>query len=174
MFNDKFGLTQAVLDGRKTMTRRIEKSPRYHVGEEVAIAQCYADIADYSPQDPVALDTANGLDDFYYHDYKSEKGWNNKMFTKAEYMPHCIKITNVCVERLQDISDDDCICEGVKYRPSVRGYVVDGMYFSRAKHMLRTFITAKAAFAALIDKISGKGTWDSNPWVFVYEFELVK
>lgn len=30
------------------------------------------------------------------------------------------------------------------------------------------------AFAALIDKISGKGTWDSNPWVFVYEFELIK
>ena len=29
------------------------------------------------------------------------------------------------------------------------------------------------AFAALIDKVSGKGTWKSNPWVFVYEFELM-
>lgn len=27
---------------------------------------------------------------------------------------------------------------------------------------------------ALIDKVCGKGTWDSDPWVFVYEFELVK
>lgn len=30
------------------------------------------------------------------------------------------------------------------------------------------------AYAALIDKISGKGTWEGNPWVFVYDFELVK
>lgn len=36
MFNDKFGLTQAVLDGRKTMTRRIIKCPRTFRGEWVA------------------------------------------------------------------------------------------------------------------------------------------
>ena len=35
-------------------------------------------------------------------------------------------------------------------------------------------LTPITAFAALIDRISGKGTWKSNPWVFVYEFELVK
>lgn len=29
------------------------------------------------------------------------------------------------------------------------------------------------AFAVLIDKVSGKGTWESNPYVFVYDFELV-
>ena len=34
--------------------------------------------------------------------------------------------------------------------------------------------TPREAYAALIDKISGKGTWASNPYVFVYEFELVK
>lgn len=28
--------------------------------------------------------------------------------------------------------------------------------------------------AELIDKVSGRGTWDLNPWVVVYEFELVK
>lgn len=37
-----------------------------------------------------------------------------------------------------------------------------------------TFFTPRKAFAALIDKVSGKETWNSNPWVFVYEFELVK
>lgn len=34
--------------------------------------------------------------------------------------------------------------------------------------------TPRKAFAALIDKVSGKGTWDKNPLVFVYEFELIK
>ena len=37
-----------------------------------------------------------------------------------------------------------------------------------------TYSTPQYAYAALIDKVSGKGTWKSNPWVFVYEFELVK
>lgn len=35
------------------------------------------------------------------------------------------------------------------------------------------FDTPREAFAALIDKVSGKGTWESNPYVFVYEFELI-
>lgn len=45
-FNDKFGLTQAVLDGRKTMTRRIIKCPRTFKGEWVAgfnIHRCHSD-----------------------------------------------------------------------------------------------------------------------------------
>jgi hypothetical protein len=36
------------------------------------------------------------------------------------------------------------------------------------------YLTPRQAFAALIDKVSGKGTWESNPYVFVYEFELEK
>lgn len=32
------------------------------------------------------------------------------------------------------------------------------------------YLTAKEAYAALIDAISGKGTWESNPWTFVYNF----
>ena len=82
-----------------------------------------------------------------------------------------IRITNVRVERLQDISDEDCLregviedCPGVQYSfPTEIGYC--GQY---------PFETPREAFAALIDRLSGKGTWKSNPWVFVYEFELVK
>lgn len=41
-------------------------------------------------------------------------------------------------------------------------------------NMLKVIITElDNAYSALIDKISGKGTWDANPFVFVYEFELV-
>lgn len=36
------------------------------------------------------------------------------------------------------------------------------------------FDTPREAFAALIDKVSGKGTWESNPYVWAYEFELMK
>lgn len=38
----------------------------------------------------------------------------------------------------------------------------------------KIYKNAKLAYADLIDHISGKGTWASNPYVFVYEFELIK
>lgn len=40
--------------------------------------------------------------------------------------------------------------------------------------LLKSFCTPQGAYSYLIDKISGKGTWERNPYVFVYDFELVK
>jgi len=187
MFNDKYGLTQAVLEGRKTITRRsipkkllesielyahgneeelrhrLLANSSYQVGEVVAIAQAYKDI----------------YNDIYsaYHIglYGRTAGWTNKMFVRTESMPHHIKITNIRVERLQDISDEDYLREGIykkklEYTPS--GYNPNRMYYT-FDGIGYCFNDANNAFAALIDKVSGKGTWDSNPMVWVYEFELV-
>lgn len=41
------------------------------------------------------------------------------------------------------------------------------------KTQTRRFPSPRYAYASLIDKISGKGTWDSNPYVFAYDFELL-
>ena len=186
MFNDKFGLTQAVLDGRKTITRRVCKDqqwsksdilalnydkltlmtpPNYLINEVVAIAQAYKDIYE-----------KRGFDMHDPFTFVSESaGWTNKMFVKAELMPHHIKITNIRVEHLQDISDEDCLREGIykkklEYTPS--GYKPNRMYYT-FDGIGYCFNDARDAFAALIDKVSGRGTWESNPLVWVYEFELV-
>ena len=205
MFNDKYGLTQAVLEGRKTQTRRILSptiffqrlttcegwsnedirawerscnrqlyeaqgymlqqmldyalsSSRYKVGEVVAMAQKYKDIA---------LDMSVEL----AAELIKQPGWKNKMFVKADLMPHRIRITNIRVERLQDISEEDCIAEGIWKAHNVGLEGVTYWYHGLANSSFRT---AKEAYAALIDKISGKGTWKINPWVFVYDFELIK
>lgn len=179
MFNDKYGLTQAVLDGRKTMTRReipvsiinefghnkfsdksaeLIQNSLYQVGEVVAIAQSYDVVDDILPYRMWSIET--------YRQIQNTPGWKNKMFVKADLMPHHIRITNIRVERLQDISDYDCLREGI---------IPDG-YFLYTFGKLgdnKSYETPKTAFAALIDKVSGKGTWESNPWVFVYEFEKV-
>lgn len=165
MFNDKYGLTKAVLEGRKTMTRRIAKAwtrpdgtlsgwmpSKYKVGEVVAVAQNYKD-AGFNCLGPMQC-----------------PGYFNKMFVKAGLMPHHIRITKVRVERLQDISDEDCRKEGIDY---VGGYS-ESYYFGHGVGNIRLGNSPREAFAALIDKISGKGIFESNPWVFVYEFELVK
>ena len=193
MFNDKYGLTQAVLEGRKTMTRRLvpksalwsyptdtdlrvdmRKAP-YKVGEVVAIAQSYKDVYNSgypvdSRYDPFRTAYSVGV-------LENKKGWNNKMFVRADIMPRRIKITNIKVERLQDISDEDILREGVlQSADGYDFYTFDG-WVKRAKgEELPTQIYTKnrrEAFAALINKVSGKGTWDSNPWVFAYEFELI-
>lgn len=172
LFNDKFCLTQAVLDGTKTMTRRLirdnvplgnweetEKHLPYKVGEVVAIAQSYKDIypnADFEMIDGKFI--------------TESAGWNNKMFVKADLLPHHIKITDVKVECLRDISDEDILKEGVWQYPKLRAYHV-----SKATGFAPdvAFLTAREAFAYLIDRISGRGTWKSNPWVVAYEFKLI-
>ena len=194
MFNDKYGLTQAVLEGRKTMTRRVANAwerqdgtlsgwmpGAYKEGEEVAVAQKYIDLKDCD-----AFYECMHKDDPYMplECIKGEKGAYNKMFVKAAWMPHRIKITNIKVERLQDISEEDALREGVQMfdTPEGKVYVAGGVYVGEdarlkiAKGMInlaKPFGTAREAFAVLIDKVSGKGTWESNPWVFVYEFELL-
>lgn len=185
MFNDRYGLTKAVLEGRKTTTRRLAekelvedencelrwkgkfKPARFTVGEVVAVAQRYCDIykgARVSYQDELTWDIP------MFH-----PGWNNKMFVQADRMPNHIRITDVRVERLQDISEEDCLREGIKEESNFPHKKSYPFYFDGGKKGWDNhFSTPRKAFAALIDKVSGKGTWQSNPWVFVYEFELVK
>ena len=119
MFNDKYGLTQAVLDGRKTMTRRIsedqirnsifcksgyesihgyEIKPKYKVGEVVAIAQSYMDVDRFHRKGKNAA-YLEYLDSIL-PELKLYPGWGNKMFAKADLMPHHIEITGIKVERL--------------------------------------------------------------------------
>lgn len=197
MFNDRYGLTQAVIEGRKTMTRRLvpwalteqwmefvsdapsvggvyvhesekefyeREAPRYKVGEVVAVAQSYNEVVREFTSLALVL------------------GSTNKMFVKAELMPHRIRITGIKCERLQDISDADCMKEGVV--GGIIGYYVPGIKckdWSKESYVdtedgrtWKLFPTPREAFASLIDKVSGLGAWQRNPWVVAYEFELVK
>lgn len=184
MFNDRYGLTQAVIEGRKTMTRRLinlnstsdvqvrifagyvqiigrsgnvcaEKKLPYKVGEIVAVAQSYNEV--------VREFTSLAL----------VPGSTNKMFVKAELMPHQINITGIKCERLYDISEADCLKEGVRVE-FVRNDVPRYYYLDFKRQIKVWFDTPREAFASLIDKVSGLGAWQRNPWVVAYEFELVK
>lgn len=198
MFNDAFCLTQAVLSGTKTMTRRLLKVPKtcngtevcgfnvltnslgiqcvdlldfdghvldswkphYEVGEVMAIAQCYKDLYPNADFEMVG----NGF-------MTESAGWNNKMFVRANLMKRHIRITDVKVEQLQDISDDDIMREGVWqfYNNKNLFYVSKNIGYAPDV----AFLSAREAFWYLIDNISGKGTWESNPWVVAYEFKLI-
>jgi hypothetical protein len=207
VFNDRYGLTDAVIEGRKTMTRRLvsdrlweiwtnyddfcnsviggiardgtsvsreyyhecdffKDKCRHKVGEVVAVAQSYEQVYRQGNMD---------ADDAIIRGLKYDPGMYNKMYVRAALMPHQIRITGIRCERLQDISDEDCMKEGVVdvtyFKTGGRPYEL----FALPGHEYEeTFNTPRRAFAALIDKVSGRGTWDRNPWVVAYEFELVK
>ena len=212
MFNDKCGLTDAVLQGRKTMTRRavclpeywhgmwvwsfaFDKqscslrlydadnllmedpdtgecayvNPHYKTGEVVAVAQSYKSCGytnEWVVQHVRPNSNANYNDPFE----KKYPGWNNKIFVRADLMPRQIRITDVKVEMVQSISEEDCMKEGISEMRTGYGYEYKGKYciaYCRFPHI-------KDAFADLFDEVSGKALWKLNPYVFAYTFELVK
>lgn len=235
MFNDKYGLTETVLEGKKTQTRRIikghtyvnpfailcqgklrvneihkmEEISRYAVGEILAVAQSYEDlnkeyISNFNCElvengvikstgtpinidDPVSDSPINYWGDEptkmcssckkqedcfeKYFRWIGVPSFENKMFVKAEFMLHQIRITGIRIQRLQDISDEDCLKEGIK-----KSWWMDssGKYLYGFGENEDKWESPREAYAALIDRISGKGTWEKNPWVFVYDFEIVK
>ena len=209
MFNDRFGLTETVLAGRKTMTRRIigqyievdwnrrgvvqlpvggfehdvlfmdvrqilpdagrsdysapkKYQPKYERGEIIAVAQSYHELNKRGFIAP----------EWCEHSCEDSAGYENKMFVRADLMPHRIRITDIQLQRLNNISDEDCIREGI-----TKGDFKDfpqQMYFPyKGCKDTEVMWTPQGAFSILIDKICGKGTWDSNPWVYVYTFELL-
>lgn len=214
MFSDRYGLTEAVLTGNKTMTRRIVRCPKtfrgvsdveleYHrrlgsdiwydcvvcdadghelgqlplpfeVGDVVAVAQRYEndDVLTFNAYDGEGHPRIDGHK--RHQEMLKSQGYRNKMFVRADLMPHRIRITDLWFERLQDISDEDAMREGI--RQSVVEYddkkIVQWTYFG--EKITTWFDSPRAAFAALIDRICGRGTWQSNPWVVAYEFELIQ
>lgn len=100
--------------------------------------------------------------------------WKPSIHMPKKYARIFLKVTNVRVERLQDIYDKDCIKEGVRelgncippnYDINAKQYYINNSFYK----------TKKDAFKGLWNSIAKDGyRWEDNPYVFVYEFERVK
>ena len=206
LFNSRYGLETAVIDRRKTMTRREVKLPDgmkpddvwnpvmgidekgrvyftvdcvdgkqrdiyplYQIGEVVAVGQTY-ERAGWKPDTLLeAHFVENGIRQVGDLPISQLPGWRNKMFTYPTMMPWQVQMTDLWFEHLQEISDEDCLREGVERW--LDGYIVSGL-MERSGRNNRVFDTPRAAFAALIDRINGRGTWQDNPWVVAYTMNL--
>lgn len=138
--------------------------PRYKVGETVYLKEPY-------------IITGQTYEYEYLHENKTDiacikrnGGYKNKLFMPERAARYFIKITAVRAERLQDISEEDCIKEGISQGVCSGGAfwgvkLTDGTYTSYSD-------SPREAYKRLIDKINGPGTWDRNPWVWVYDYDL--
>lgn len=112
-------------------------------------------------------------------DLKGKKipNFHEGRFRQAMHMPRwasrlTLIVTDVRVERLQDISEADAIAEGAPLDPDHRDTTEDGSN----PHMVRvnawTSISPVAWYHRLWNEINGPGAWEANPWVVAYTFTV--
>jgi hypothetical protein len=77
------------------------------------------------------------------------------------------EITNIRLERLQDISEEDAIAEGI--------YQMTSGYWCGATHPIKKtpkhLPSAIEGFRSKWESINGAESWSQNPWVWVVELE---
>lgn len=145
-------------------------TPRYKVGETVYLKEPYYEWDEWDHEDG----------QFSYRFNNPEKivpFWENKLFMPKSAARYFIKITAVRAERLQDISDEDCIKEGVLEEfPEAYGMDSNLKSYWRCPDgmSMEWFETPQQAYAFLFDTINGKGTWNLNPFVWVIDYSLIE
>ena len=141
--------------------------PKYRVGDILAIAMNFEDIAKYwKDKDKIC----------YLHSMLEEgkSGWYNKKYVDIEKYPYRIKITDVRVERFQDISEEEMQRCGILKTDEGKYYVLNTYEFIDHKRQKRLFDTPTDAYKHLWKKVSRVKPWDKNPLVCVYDFELLR
>ena len=108
---------------------------------------------------------------FFYRATEPQYGENFK-WRPSIHMPKwaCrlwLEVTAVRVERIQDISEEDAMTEGIEEHD---GYFDNQLLCQVAKGMNTTIDSPRVMFACLWDSIY-LGSWERNDWVWVYEFK---
>ena len=208
-------MVRAILEGRKTQTRRIVKnqpcggwafdgvygritSPHPQRGKfgaflrrgvgtswpELGILPCpYGSPEDQlwvketfaEPNDQVTIYRANWREDAITRGLDNiPKDDSGIRWKPSIYMPRwasriTLEITNIRVERLNDISEEDAIAEGIERESGeYEGYFRDYREPDAiTKH-------ARLSYMGLWESINGAGSWGINPWVWVIEFRKLE
>ena len=154
-------MVKAILSGKKTQTRRIADCDntllcRYgNSGDSLWVRETWAKDIPGCP---------DGIT--FRADHQNLEGdgptiikWKPSIFMPKSVCRITLKITDVRFERLQEITEEDAMEEGVKVGDSSMGHI----------------FTAREHFEALWDSINKKRGfgWDVNPWVWVIEFKRI-
>lgn len=185
-------MVQAILEGRKTMTRRVMKPQPVNViqligrdnlpTDEYGLCLSFSRVIDKharcphgQPRDRLWVretwNKTNPSGDIGYFFYRAtdEDKYPDACWRPSIFMPRCasrilLEIIAVRAERLNDISGEDCIAEGIPKRTEINGGVpLNGDIWR----------DARKGFRSLWDTINFNG-WDANPSVWVITFRRLK
>jgi len=166
-------MVSAILDGRKTMTRRKTK---LQPGDVLWVRETFANNDD------------NTVGWFYKADYPNLKipKWKPGIHMPKEACRIFLKVTGVKVERLQDISPMDAVNEGVEYYDIDHYALKGGELIADFKNYtwvddqnyedyhFPTFTNSIDSFRSLWQSINGVESWNENPWVWCISFERIE
>jgi hypothetical protein len=174
-------LFRKVISGQKTQWREI-----IFPQPEIQTGIFDAHVKTYNPKPEYKIGQTLYLKEPYYQDadgtviYKYDKIpdlrliWRNKHFMPKKYARYFIRINGVREQYLQDISSEACLKEGIDkiqtfifYNYETFRYGIEDMGIYYDNHF-----EPKCAYAKLFNILNGEGAWDSNPLVWVYEFEM--
>ena len=155
-------LVRAILDGRKTQTRRVTK-PQPKDGETMDV-ECLPFFCPYGKVGDrlwVKEKHAFGGNGVFFPDSCDGTvriAWTSSRFMPKKFARIWLEITNIRVERVQDITEKDAIAEGVE------------VCFQHSPHHKK-----RASFSLLWDSLNAERGfgWYKNPWVWVIEFKRV-
>jgi len=180
-------MVKAILEGRKTQTRRLLKLK----GCKIVVPNKYFDMEkilkwnkDYFPYGKIGdilwvretWQKSLNPNEFVYKADTDNPIYldSNFKWKPSIFMPYAacrifLKVTNIRVEKLQDISETDAINEGIEIVEQINKVSFYKRYFGRNKNF--TTAMPKYSYQTLWEKINGKESWDLNPYVWVIEFE---
>lgn len=187
LFKDE--MIRAILEGRKTQTRRVVKLPKNHVwgsfsvdklrcpygkpGDRLWVRETWRHI-----DGGVMCDAAGGVIDAFEPEtiYRADRKNLNRRWKPSIHMPRwasriMLEITGVRVERLRDISYQDAQAEGVQTETADPWF-----YHISTERNVYDFAAdePQGSFRKLWESINGAGSWNKNPWVWVVEFKRVQ
>ncbi|MBN4061637.1 hypothetical protein JYU20_00385 [Bacteroidales bacterium AH-315-I05] len=167
-------MVKAILEGRKIQTRRIVKNQSINDkdGFDVLLSnKCpYGQPGDILWVRETFSKNQTGKHFMYKADIPLLANgikWRPSIFMPKTAARLWLRITNIRVERLQDISQIDAYTEGVYYAKSSIG----NCYRDYRTGGCNIMTTAKDSFRTLWYKIHDEENWKSNPWVWAIGFE---
>lgn len=186
-------MVRALLEGRKTQTRRVVRQPDVDAGQHwhrypagwfmIDEDDAYLAKTPYQTGDRLYVREAHKLIDRCC-DYRAD--WpeaTQRMFRwrPSIHMPRwasrlTLTVTDVRVQRLQEISEADAMAEGGVgengEEPCGEGYR-DAFWVNHGQAHGKSFSTARDSFRDLWNSLHGPEAWDANPWVAAYTFRPV-
>lgn len=98
-------------------------------------------------------------------------GWRPSIHMPRAASRITLEITDVRVERLQDISEADAKAEGAGLYVPGHGFITEAEL--RADPGYSNFLSPRLGFEAIWREINGDGSWDANPWVWAVAFRVL-
>ncbi|AJR24527.1 hypothetical protein [Sphingobium sp. YBL2] len=110
---------------------------------------------------------------YWIADVESSGPWSTPLHMPRWASRLTLTVSEVRVERLQDISEADAIAEGIEARGvGVLWGWID--YLETNPNVTRHFADPRRSYASLWDSINGPGAWEANPWVVAVSFDVLK